>query len=210
MRIAFGIGAVLLLAATPLRADVKVALKDGRMGIEAHKASVKEILDRVAGLTGMKVIYDGPLPTRSITKSVPDRTPADAVLGILEGEGINFAVILNPAGTQIETLLVTGPSKARPAPAGPPGIPAPGDAGEWAVEGEQPPPPPPPPDQGLPPAPPGEEQKAAATPLPPTLPTPPPDLAVRPIFGPQGPGPVLLPLPGVTPSPPQQTPPPPQ
>lgn len=203
MRLIGLLATVSLLGAPDVHAGVKVALKDGRMGIVADKALVKDILDEVASVTGMKVIYDGPLPGKPITKTVPDRTPADAVLGILEGEGINFAVILNPAGTQIETLLVTGPSKARGGPAPAPGMPPAPEPTDWAVEGVEPPPPPPPPDQAVPPVPPpGEEQKAEATPPPATLPTPPPDLSVRPVFGPQGPGPVLLPLPGVTPTPP--------
>lgn len=193
--------ALVLLSGPDLRADVKVSLKGGRMDILANKASVKEILDRVATVTGMKVIYDGPVPSKVITKSVPDRTPADAVLGILEGEGINFAVILSQDGTKVETLLVTGPSKARPAPAGPTGLP-PGPGGDWAVVDEPPPPPPPPPDQGVPPAPPEDAagQPAAATPTAPTpFPTPSPQPSSP--FTPQGPGPILLPPPFGTPMP---------
>jgi hypothetical protein len=194
--------ALLLLSGFPARADVKVSLKGGKMDIVATKATVKEILDRVASVTGMKVIYDGPVPVKAITKSVPDRTPANAVLGILEGEGINFAVILSQDGTKVETLLVTGPSKARPAPAGPAGMPPAADTG-WAVEVDEPPPPPPPPgDPGAPPAPPADAAaagQATSTPPPITLATPTP-YASSP-FTPQGAGPILLPPPYGTPAP---------
>src|SRR5687767_1154944 len=143
MRILRAALAATLITAPHASAEVKVTLKAGRMDILATKASVQDILDRVASQTGMKVIYDGVLPPKVITKSVTDRTPADAVLGMPEGEGLNFAVILNPAGTQVETLLVTGPSKARPSAGPPMGMPAPVEATEWAVEGAEPPPPPP-------------------------------------------------------------------
>jgi hypothetical protein len=191
--------ALLLAAGAPLQAEVKVALKGGKMDIQANKATVKEILDRVASLTGMKVIYDGPVPAKIITKSVPDRTPADAVLGILEGEGVNFAVILSADGTKVETLLVTGPSKARPAP---PSMPAGPDGSEWAVDADMPPPPPPPPaDEGAPPAPPADA--AGATPAAPSTPTPYPTPSPQPSspFTPQGPGPILMPPPFGTPMP---------
>ena len=188
------------LLGTTARADVKVSLKAGRMDILATKATVKEILDRVASVTGMKVIYDGPVPAKTITKSVPNRTPADALLGILEGEGINFAVILNPAGTQVETLLVTGPAKVKPPPAVLAGAPPDADAAGWAVEVDEPPPPPPPPDDASPPPPPPGTGATVATPPPATLATPTP-FPTSP-FTPQGAGTVLVPLPGQTVPPP--------
>jgi hypothetical protein len=197
--LASALALVLVSAGTPLSADVKVSLKGGRMDILATKATVREILDRVASVTGMKVIYDGPVPAKIITKSVPDRTPAAAVLSILEGEGVNFAVILSADGTKVETLLVTGPSKARPAP---PSVPAGPEGSEWAVDGDMPPPPPPPPaDEGAPPAPPPDA--AAASPAAPSTPTPFPTPSPQPSspFTPQGPGPILMPPPFGTPMP---------
>jgi hypothetical protein len=194
------LGVVLAIGvwAGPAQGEVKVSLKAGRMDIVATRATVTEILDRVASVTGMKVIYDGPVPSKMITKSLPNRTPADAILGMLEGEGINFAVILNPAGTQVETLLVTGPSKVKPPPPAPAGAPNP----DWNVEVEEPPAPPPPADQA-PPPPPGAPANAPAsfTPPPITLPTPTPFPSSP--FTPQGAGPILLPLPGATVPPPQ-------
>jgi hypothetical protein len=88
-------------------ADVQIKIRDGRMAIEAANASVAEILDRVSKHTGMKVIYDGTPPAQTIKVSLTERSPADAVLGVLEGRGLSFAVIMNPAGTQIQTLLVS-------------------------------------------------------------------------------------------------------
>jgi hypothetical protein len=194
---------VFCLVAAAASADVKVRLHDGQMDILATRVSISEILDRIATQTGMKVIYDGPRPQKMLTKSVTNRSPADAVLGILEGEGLNFAVILNPAGTQIETLLVTGPAKVKGAPlrqnTGGSPLPVPGQADGWSVEVDEPPPPPPPPappiDNGdAPPPPPdaaGQGQNATPPPTPMTLPSPTP-MPSSP-FTPQGPGPILLP-----------------
>jgi hypothetical protein len=201
-----------LMVATA-RADVRVAVHDGRMDILATRVSIAEILDRVASQTGMKVIYDGPRPQKVITKSVLNWTPANAVLGILEGEGLNYAVILNPASTQVETLLLTGPSKVRPSLAPRPADVAPmapGQADGWSVEVDEPPPPPPP---AAPPTSDGEPAPDGQAPAqtgggnnnnnsaPATLPTPPPPPSSP--FTPQGPGPVLLQIPGATPMPPR-------
>jgi hypothetical protein len=185
-------------------ADVQVKLRDGRMTIEATNVSIAEILDRVAKNTGMKVIYDGPPPTQNVKVSLTERTPADAVLGILEGRGLNFAVILNTAGTQVQTLLVSTVkthirTRTFVPENGPPELPMP--------DGAEPPmgfvgseenaiPAPPPPTIAAPP----EATTAPATPVPSTLATPIPP-AVSP-FTPQGAGPILLPgIPGVTPIP---------
>jgi hypothetical protein len=205
MRVSTAVVLATGLLAANAAADVKVTRHGTRMDIAVSKATVAEILDTISKETGMKVIFDGPRPPREITKSVADRTPADAVLGILEGEGLNFAVILNPAGTQIETLLVTGPAPVKPAPAG--AGPASGSGAsqpEWAVDVDVPPPPPPPPgglDDGAvapPPAGNGDAAQAAnaqgtPTPQPPVLPTPTPPPASS--FTPTGAGPIIIPTP---------------
>jgi hypothetical protein len=188
-------------------ADMQIKMHDGRMAIEAANVSIAEILDRLSKQTGMKLIYDGPPPTQNIKVSLTYRTPADAVLGVLEGRGLNFAVIMNPAGTQVQTLLVsTVKSRARPRTfvpeEGPPPMPMPDGAeppqfmGNDGSEEAVPPPPPP----TVPVA--AEPSAVPATPVPITMATPPP-FDVSP-FTPQGPGPILLPgIPGVTPIPPR-------
>jgi hypothetical protein len=183
-------------------ADVQVKLREGRMAIEATNASVADVLDHISKHTGMKVIYDGAPPTQNIKVSLTERSPADAVLGVLEGRGLSFAVIMNPAGTQIQTLLVSTvkpriPPRTVVPEEGPPNLAMPdGAEPPVGVTGMENAPPPPPPT--IPPMP--EGTTAPATPVPVTMATPVPP-PVSP-FTPQGPGPVLLPnIPGVTPIP---------
>jgi hypothetical protein len=54
------------------------------------------------------------------------RTPAEAVYGILEGLGLNYALLMDATGTRVQTLMITGaaapsagppPATSRPAPA---------------------------------------------------------------------------------------------
>src|SRR5438105_2948200 len=98
---------VLALGSVAGAAEVQVKVHDGRMAIEAVNVPLREIIDRVASRTGMRVIYDGDPPQQVVKVSLTERSAADAVIGILEGRGVNFAVILNAAGTQVQTLLVS-------------------------------------------------------------------------------------------------------
>jgi hypothetical protein len=101
---------VLLLAAAPIApAEVSVRLNgDGRVDIRATTAPLPEVLDQLSRQTGMKVIYDGPAPRPLLTLTLERRTPVEALLGILEGLGLNYAVVMDPSATRVETLLMTG------------------------------------------------------------------------------------------------------
>lgn len=107
--------------ASAAEADVRVA--GGRVEIKAVAAPVSQILDRLSQQTGMRVIYDGAPPRAvvSITRSYP--TPAAAVMDVLLGLGLNYALMLDPTGTRVQTLMMVASSggsapavPARPTP----------------------------------------------------------------------------------------------
>src|SRR5262245_10901851 len=106
----FASAVVLILAAVPgpARAGVDVKLKAGRVDVKATAAPVAEILERLARQTGMKVVYDGLPPRQVVTATLQDRTVPEAILGILEGLGLNYALVMDSAGTKVETLLMAG------------------------------------------------------------------------------------------------------
>jgi hypothetical protein len=200
MRVTLLASVLAIASVSAAQAEVQIKVHDGRMAIEAKDASVAEILDHVAKQTGMKVIYDGLPPSQHVKVSLTERSPAEAVLGVLEGRGINFAVILNPAGTYVQTLLVSTVANRVPKAR----VPLPDDSvsaddmEQMRYEENVPPPPPPlPSGNPMPP----ETTPGAPTAVPITMATPIPP-SVSP-FTPQGAGPVLLPgIPGVTPIPP--------
>jgi hypothetical protein len=158
---------VLLLAAAPFApADVTVRLSgDGRVDVRATTAALPEVLDQLSRQTGMKVIYDGPVPRPLLTLTLERRTPVEALLGILEGLGLNYAVVMDPTATRVETLLMTGtpapslPSAALPLRATTPLLPRP----RAPEPMEQDPVDEPPEEEAAPPATPGQ---APAAPLP--------------------------------------------
>lgn len=115
--------AVPLLAA-PASAEVQVALRDGRVDVAARSAPLSEVLDRLARQTHMEVTYDGAPPRQLVTATVQAATPAEAVVSVLEGLGVNYALQLDPTGQQVNKLLLIAPKSggapaARPAADGP-------------------------------------------------------------------------------------------
>jgi hypothetical protein len=111
--------APLVLLAGSARAEVQVALRDGRVDVAARSAPLSEVLDRLGQQTRMEVTYDGAPPRQLVTATVEAATPAQAVLAVLEGLGVNYALQLDASGREVRSLLViapkTGSAPARPA-----------------------------------------------------------------------------------------------
>jgi hypothetical protein len=107
----FAMAAALAMAlSAPLRADVEILAVGDRLDVTAARAPVSAVLDGLARKTHMKVVYEGPAPQTLVTVELRDRTPAQAVLGVLEGLGLNYALVLDLSGTEVETLMIVGAS----------------------------------------------------------------------------------------------------
>jgi hypothetical protein len=98
--------ALVLASVAPLHAGVEITGSGGRLDVTAAEAPVSEVLDGLARKTRMKVVYEGGAPRTPVTVELKDRTPAEAVLGVLEGLGLNYALALDISGTEVETLIV--------------------------------------------------------------------------------------------------------
>lgn len=123
--------ALALLAAAPQEphagAGIDVHVAGGRVDVRATAAPLSEVLERLSKQIGMKLEFEGPRERQLVTATLVGRTPAEAVLGILDGLGVNYALIMDPTGKQVQTLLISGPApvassgtSASPAPAGRP------------------------------------------------------------------------------------------
>ena len=113
---------LLLLAAGTASAEVVLRVADGKVDVQATAAPLSDVLDRLARQTGMKVVYEGPVPRPLVSLSLERRTPVEALLGILEGLGLNYALQLDATGTRVQTLVMTGaasPSSSFRAPSAP-------------------------------------------------------------------------------------------
>jgi hypothetical protein len=99
---------VLVALARPAAADVQVQVAGPHVELVATAAPLAEVLDRLSRQTGMKIVYEGPAPRQLVTLSLRGRTPAQTVLAVLEGQGVNFAMVTDPSGANARTLLVAG------------------------------------------------------------------------------------------------------
>jgi hypothetical protein len=113
-------GALLLgfLLAVPAAAEVTVRVTPVPGGAAPHveltarAAPLTEVLDRLGRQIGMKVVYEGASPRQLVTVSLQGRSTIETVLGLLDGQGVNFALLSDPTGTRAETLLVAGTAPA--------------------------------------------------------------------------------------------------
>jgi hypothetical protein len=111
---------VLALGAAHATAEVTVRVSGGHVDLTATAAPLAEVLDRLARQTGMKVVYEGPAPRQLVTVSLHGRTPAETVLAVFEGLGLNYALVADPSGASVQTLVVAGAAGATASPSGSP------------------------------------------------------------------------------------------
>jgi hypothetical protein len=114
----------LALAATlPAAAEVNVAVSDGRVNLSARSAPLADVLDRLARQIAMEVTYEGAPPRNLVTAVFQAATPAQAVLSVLEGLGLNYAIQLDRTGRQVRTLLLVSRTGGSAMPVGAPALP---------------------------------------------------------------------------------------
>ncbi|HEV7501706.1 MAG TPA: hypothetical protein VGQ33_16940, partial [Vicinamibacteria bacterium] len=115
-----------LLPVRPAGAETEVHRTGDRVDVRATAAPVSEVLDRLGRETGMKVTYDGPPPRARISVTLSGVTPAQAVLSVLEGLGLNYVLQMDATAKRVDTLLMvasgggsSAPSSVGRPPAGP-------------------------------------------------------------------------------------------
>jgi hypothetical protein len=135
MRVAVYALALLVTLSSPVPADVTVRVTAGLVDITARTAPLREVLDCLARQSGMKVVYDGPAPRQLVTVSVSGRSSVEAVQELLEGQGLNYALMGDAAGTGVQTLVVSvGPGARTASPSASGRVPSSADS---VAEAEQ-------------------------------------------------------------------------
>ena len=141
MRGRYGVLAATLLAGSAAGAEINIRVAEGRVDLSTNAAPVADVLERLSKQTGMKVVYEGSPPRQLVSVSLAGRTPAEAVVGLLEGLGLNYMLLGDPSGARVQTLMMGGAApatpSARPVSASPSSRPAPGSSPD-ADEAEEP------------------------------------------------------------------------
>jgi len=101
---------LILLAPSLASASVEVTRDGPRVSVRAEAAPLSDVLDRLARELGMKVVYEGAAPRNLVNASLASRTPAEAVLSVLEGLGLDYLARMDATGARIEQLVIVRPS----------------------------------------------------------------------------------------------------
>jgi hypothetical protein len=108
-----------LLPGPSARSDTPVLLVDhGRVSIHASSAPLAEILGRFAQATGAEVVYEAPRPRQLVSVVIDAGSAAEAIAQLLEGQGLNYVLRLDPSGQKVEMLVITGSTSPAAASAG--------------------------------------------------------------------------------------------
>jgi hypothetical protein len=104
--------------------ELQVRREGPTVFVQGSRVALSDVLDRLASVTGMTVVYDGPRPRQLVTVHIEGRSEAETVRALLEGQAINYALTLDPSGLRVASLmLITDGAKGGAAgsrPAAPP------------------------------------------------------------------------------------------
>jgi hypothetical protein len=96
-----------LLALQTARADLDIEAKNGMLTVRARGVPLAQLLDRLSHETGMKLTYDGRRPSQLMTVTIERSSESAALLQILEGLGLNYALEMDATGRRVETLVIS-------------------------------------------------------------------------------------------------------
>jgi len=105
------------LAGGAARSDTRVLLDHGRVSIHSESAPLAEVLSRFAEATGAKIVYETARPRQLVSVVIEASSAEEAVARLLEGQGLNYVLRLDPTGQNVEMLVLTG-STSPPAASG--------------------------------------------------------------------------------------------
>jgi hypothetical protein len=108
----------LSLLAARSQPQIDVTLRDNRVVVRATAAPLADVLTRFAQATGAVIVYEGARPRQLVTVVIEAASPAEAVARLLEGQGLNYVVRLDPTGKVVEQLVIAGSVSPAPPPAG--------------------------------------------------------------------------------------------
>lgn len=100
------------------QSDIDVTLRDNRVVVRTVGAPLAEVLSRFAQATGAKVVYEAARPRQLVSVVIEAGSAAEAIAMLLEGQGLNYVLRLDPTGQRVEMLLVTGSAGPPAASAG--------------------------------------------------------------------------------------------
>jgi hypothetical protein len=111
-----GLALLVLLLPAPAVAETQVRRVGDLVEVRATATPLADVLDRLARETGMKIVYEGAPPRGRVNLALPAVPAAQAILSVLEGQGLNYLARMDASGTRVEMLfVVSGVAASSPA-----------------------------------------------------------------------------------------------
>jgi hypothetical protein len=101
------------------RSDTRVLLDGGRVSIHAESARLAEVLSRFGQVTGTEIVFQSAQPEQLVSVGIETDSEAEALMRLLEGQGVNYVLRLDPTGREVEMIIITAKAAAAGSP--PPG-----------------------------------------------------------------------------------------
>lgn len=121
--------------AGPARADEPAVTyyAGGALSVRCADAPLAAVLERIQATTGVALIVEGNDDTMRLTADVPALPVAQAIARLLEGTGIGYLLVADPADASRIAKLYVSAGKQTPAPSASAPAPAPSDRGAAAL-----------------------------------------------------------------------------
>jgi hypothetical protein len=110
LALSMGVPGDLVRAAPPV-----VSMTPAGVKIQITSSTLTEVLDALSKSAGFKLTYEGSRPTAPLYNiEIESPTVGQAVMRLLEGQNLNYAMILDVSGRNVATLLMMGAAKGGP------------------------------------------------------------------------------------------------
>jgi hypothetical protein len=111
----FLLALVALLSGRGMLSGTDVRVDGDRVIVQATSVPLTDVLSRFSQATGAKIVYDSAKPRQLVTVEIHAASQAEALSQLLEGQGLSYAVRLDPTGRSVDMLFLMG--KGQPATA---------------------------------------------------------------------------------------------
>jgi hypothetical protein len=115
VRVSRLLSALILTALPSAAANVEVHVNAGRVDLKLPGAALSEVLERLSKALDFKLVREESVPDPFLPAlEFKGRTPVEAVLGVLDGLGLNYAITMDASGSGIESLILTAAKPSTP------------------------------------------------------------------------------------------------
>jgi hypothetical protein len=117
MRLKLAVPLALLVIPGAVTADVYVKAQNDRITVRAQREPLNRVLASIAREAGISVVNPSSAPSQLVNVTLENVSPQEALIRLFDGQGLNYIFQLDPSGSRVAMLILSGSSSARVASA---------------------------------------------------------------------------------------------